>query len=311
MNILCITHRLPYPPNKGDKIRSFHQIWHLAKKHRVHVACLVDSPEDWQCLDALQGFCASVDAAYRQKTVALGHAACGLLSDKPLSVAAFSSHALRQKIMQRLREEHIDCILVCSSAMAGYVQHINHIPKIIDFMDVDSEKWRCYAHYSTFPLSALYRLEAKRLGRYEEMVARTFDQVIFTSDEEIRIFQKRVHNRPLAMISNGVDLDHFSPQHKRQDTAFSSEHTDIPNIVFIGVMDYFPNVDAVRYFCQEILPEVQKILPTVHFNIVGRNPVSAVKDLARLPHVTVTGGVPDVRPYLVVTSFFPPGFPRG
>jgi sugar transferase (PEP-CTERM/EpsH1 system associated) len=176
--------------------------------------------------------------------------------------------------------------------MAPYVWHVRDIPKVIDFVDVDSEKWRLYAAYHPVPFSWLYQLEAKRLTRYEEVIARTFNCCIFISREEANLFQRRVNDRPIVVVSNGVDLKYFVPN--VDDLSSSAE----PSLVFTGVMDYFPNVDAVHYFCREIFPFVREVVPQARFYVIGRNPTRRVKALGSLPGVIVTGSVSDVRPYL-------------
>jgi sugar transferase (PEP-CTERM/EpsH1 system associated) len=292
VNILYIAHRIPYPPNKGEKIRAFHQIRHLSKNHTVHLVCMVDDPADLPHIKTLEQYCASVEAVYRYKSATLLLAPLALLTPKPLSVISFYRGHLARKIAQKLETEKFDGIFVSSSAMAEYVLQVSNIAKVIDFVDVDSEKWRLYAAHHSFPLSWIYQIEAKRLAKYEEKIAKLFDHSIFISAEEIRLFQQRVNDRPISVISNGVDLDYFTFSKRELCHAVS------PTIVFTGVMDYFPNIDAVRYFCQEIFPLVREAVPEVKFYIVGRNPTRHVKKLACRPNVIVSGTVPDVRPYL-------------
>jgi sugar transferase (PEP-CTERM/EpsH1 system associated) len=210
----------------------------------------------------------------------------------PLSVASFRSQMLQERVRQILDNEKIDLIWVSSAPMAQYVWRVHEIPKIIDFVDVDSEKWRIYAERHAPPLSWVYRLEARRLGRYEEAAARLFDRSLFISLEETVLFRQRICDRPITVLPNGVDTDYFSPM--QRNVAFDGQ----PVIVFTGVMDYFPNVDAVTYFSQEVFPPVRKVIPQAQFYIVGRNPVRRVRELAYPPSITVTGAVPDVRPYL-------------
>src|SRR5581483_5654601 len=270
MNILYITHRIPYPPNKGEKIRAFHQLRQLAKKHAVHLACLVDDPEDLQYVPVLEQHCASVDFVYRRKVVSLLRATGALLTASPLSVASFYSRGLARKIRRRLQDVNIDRIIVFSSAMAAYVRHVSDIVKIMDFVDVDSEKWRLYTDHHPFPLSLVYKVEANRLARYEEEIAKEFACSLFVSHAEAELFAQRVQNRPIDVIPNGVDLEYFSAPTREERSAS-------PIVVFTGAMDYFPNVDAVSYFCREIWPLIQSGAPKVRFSIVGRNPTSQVK----------------------------------
>lgn len=292
MNILYLAHRIPYPPNKGEKIRAFHQIQHLARNHKVHLCSFVDDPSDLPHGETLGAYCASVDIVYRSNTLTPLLVTLALLKRLPLSVALFARKSFKRKVLQKLATERFDCIAVSSSSMAQYAAFVATVPKVIDFVDVDSEKWRLYAQHRSFPLSFIYRLEAERLARYEEQTAQAFDRCVLISEEERRLFQVRVNGRPVSVISNGVDLEYFSP------TGSTTPQVTPPTIVFTGVMDYFPNVDAVQYFCREIFPLVRKGEPQAQFYIVGRSPTRQVRALATLPNVIVTGTVPDVRPYL-------------
>jgi len=293
MNILYICHRLPYPPNKGEKIRAFHQLRYLSTRHTIHLACLVDDAEDLQHVEALERYCASIDMVYRPKIGAKLLALRALCTHQPLSVASFYSSALARKVRRRLAVEKVDRIVVFSSAMTVYVHHVSGIPKVMDFVDADSEKWRLFADYHPWILSWVYRLEACRLARHEVEVARFFDHAIFVTDRDAHILQERVPDRPISVIPNGVDLEYFTPP-QNKETA-----TEPPALVFTGMMDYFPNVDAVNYFCHEVFPLVREVVPAVQLYIVGRNPTQQVRQLSRQPNVIVTGAVPDVRPYLV------------
>jgi sugar transferase (PEP-CTERM/EpsH1 system associated) len=290
MNILYICHRLPYPPNKGEKIRAFHQLRYLATRHTIHLACLVADADDLQHVEALEQYCTSIDIVYRPKISAKLLALRALYTNQPLSVASFYSSALASKIRQRLAVERVDRIVVFSSAMTVYVQQVSGIPKVIDFCGCRFEKWRLFADYHPWMLSWVYRLEARRLARHEIEVARIFDHTIFVTDREAQILQEHVPGRPISVIPNGVDLGGRRPLKKTM--------TEPPALVFTGMMDYFPNVDAVNYFCREIFPFVREVVPAVQFYIVGRNPTRQVRQLSRQPNVIVTGAVPDVRPYL-------------
>ena len=153
MKILYIAHRIPYPPDKGDKIRAYYQIKHLATEHEVHLACLVDDPADLRHVSTLQECCASVTFAYRGRLQTLALAGLALFSNKPLTAASFYSRSLNKRIAQSIRREKFDAIVAYSSAVAGYVLHVSEIPKIMDFIDVDSAKWEHYAELCRFPMS--------------------------------------------------------------------------------------------------------------------------------------------------------------
>jgi sugar transferase (PEP-CTERM/EpsH1 system associated) len=294
MNILYLAPCVPYPPNKGEKIRAFHQIRLLSREHTIHLVCVARQREDLDCIKHLRRYCASVDWVYRKKTLPLRIlAALTFLVGKRF---AFRSRELEDRIVEKLRSEKFDRIYVFTASMAQYVRHVSDIPKVMDFVDVSSELWRAYANFHSFPLSWLCRLKAQRLARYEDEVARMFDHSVFVSEAEADIFRQRGGDRPVSVISNGVDLDYFSPP------ADGWPRPHLPIIAFTGTMDYFPNVDAVTYFCRQVFPLIRGVLPQAHFYIVGRNPAGIVKKLGSEPQVTVTGSVPDVRPYLARSS---------
>ena len=292
MKILYLAHRIPYPPNKGEKIRTFHQVQQLARRHTIHLCSFVDDPRDLPGAAKLREHCASVEVVYRGQARSVLLAAGALLKRSPFSVSLFYRKALAEKVAQKAATEQFDGIIVSSSSMAQYACLVPNVPKILDFIDMDSEKWGLYAEHRMSPLSHIYRLEAERLAKYEEEMAHVFDHSIVISEEERRVFKKRVSERAVAVISNGVDLDYFSPP-GNVATKISQ-----PIIVFTGAMDYFPNVDAVHYFCHEIFPLVRRGLSGACFYIVGRNPTWQVRELGKQTNVIVTGTVPDVRPYL-------------
>ena len=293
MNILYLCHRIPFPPNKGDKIRSYHHIKYLSQHHTVFLACLIDDPDDWQYVDSLRSMCQVVEAVGRTGFKKWFRAGKGFLGGQPLSLGAFFVPALQEKVNGLLEQKSIDRIVIFSSPMAEYVKHVSSIPKIIDFVDMDSEKWRAYGQIKPFPLSLLYRTEANRLGQYELDMATICQESLVISQEETHVLRERSNQMIVPkVIPNGVDYVYFSPPSNVQRTK--------PIIVFTAAMDYFPNVDGVIFFCQEILPQVHKMIPNAQLLVVGRNPVPALRRLAeQMPQVQVTGTVPDVRPYLI------------
>jgi sugar transferase (PEP-CTERM/EpsH1 system associated) len=292
MNILYLCHRIPYPPNKGDKIRSYHQIKFLSQHHSIYLACLIDDPDDWQYVDPLRSICCIVEAVERKRFQKWWRIGKALIGGQPLSLGAFFAPELQKKIQVILEQESIDRIVIFSSPMAEYVKHISSIPKIIDFVDMDSEKWRAYAQIKSFPLSSLYNIEAARLGQYELDVAKICEESLVISQEETHVIRERSNQMVVpTVLPNGVDYEYFSPPSNVERTS--------PIIVFTAAMDYFPNVDGALFFCREILPRIHQVIPQVQFLIVGRNPGSALRRIAeRMPQVQVTGTVPDVRPYL-------------
>jgi len=291
MNILYLCHRIPFPPDKGDKIRSYHQIEDLARRHRLHVITFVEGDADERHVPALRERCASLSVAKRGRFGTAAKAALALLAREPASVRCFHSGELVRAVDRILASEPIDLVLVFSSAMAQYALAWNRGARVIDFVDVDSEKWRAYAEATRGPMAWIYRLEGERLRRYDLAIARAFDRSIFVSRAEGDLFRRLGAEGPIDVIPMGVDLDAFRPAH-------GTEGSRAPEIVFVGMMNYFPNVDAVTHFAVDILPLVQKCVPDARFTIIGRAPSGRVRALANRRGVTVTGSVEDVRPYL-------------
>ena len=289
MNILYLCHRIPFPPDKGDKIRSFHQIESLGKRHRLHVVTFVDSAEDERHVPELRARCASLTVDRRTMATNVTREAKALLTGEAFSVACFRSPVLARGVERTLREESIDLALVFSSGMAQYVENATGLARVIDFVDVDSEKWRAYAARDRGPLRLLYVREADRLLRHDARVARAFDHSLFVSETEAALFRERTGADRVSAIPMGVDLEYFRP---------APEPAREPVLVFVGMMSYMPNVDAMRFFVGEILPRIRREVPGVKLLIVGREPAAAVRALADPPGVEVTGSVPDVRPYV-------------
>jgi len=292
MNILFLAHRLPYLPDKGEKIRAFHTIRELAARHSIYLVSFIEEVAEMSQVASLRKNCASVEVVLRRNSAAsLLHASVGVLVRRPLSVSLFYRKAFSEKISNTVANRKIDCIIASSGCMGQYVARLK-LAKIIDFIDVDSEKWRIYSERHGFPWSAIYRLEGRRLAKYEQELAESFNYSIVVSREESRLLQQRSTGCPIMVISNGVDLEYFRPPTRRGADISS------PVIIFTGAMNYFPNVDAVQFFALDIFPLVRRVFPEAVFCIVGRSPNRHVRQLAKLPNVTVTGAVPDVRPYL-------------
>ncbi|HET9952700.1 MAG TPA: TIGR03087 family PEP-CTERM/XrtA system glycosyltransferase [Candidatus Eisenbacteria bacterium] len=293
MRILYLAHRVPFPPDKGEKIRAYHQIAHLAPRHAIHLLALADTPEDVAHAASLRPLCASVDVVYRSRRMARLHALAALPSARSLSVAAFDSSALRRLVRKRLADSPPDAIVAYTCPMAAYVADVAGIPRLLDFVDLDSAKWRAYAERLGFPRSLVYNLEADRLARYEASMATVFEASTFVSDAEANLLRPLVPGRSIGVLPMGVDLDYFRPE----AVSGPDRPAPPPSVVFTGVMDYFPNTDAVRHFALDVLPALRRLVPDATFTIVGRRPTPEVRDLARLEGVRVTGEVPDVRPY--------------
>ena len=295
-DLLLLVHRIPYPPNKGDKIRSWHLLRHLAARYRVHLATFVDDPDDWQYVPHVRKLCASSHFAPLDPRRARLRSLRALLANRALSLDYYSDRTTRAWVRRTMRETGIERIVVFSSAMAQYAQDWSQARRVIDLCDVDSEKWRAYAQKKSWPASLLYNYEASRLLRYERDVAAHSDAALFVSAPEAALFKSLAPESAarIGWFGNGVDTAYFSPHADYANPYSAGERM----LVFCGAMDYWPNVDAVQWFAHEVLPLVRARVPQASFVIVGARPAAEVQALAQLPGVIVTGTVPDVRPYV-------------
>ncbi len=291
-----LVHRIPYPPNKGDKIRSYHLLKHLAQHYRVHLGTFVDDEDDWQHVPRLDALCAgSYYARLNPKTARL-RSLGALFGNRSLSLDYYRDAGLRAWVGATMEREGISRIVVFSSAMAQYAEPYPQARRVVDFVDVDSDKWKQYAAKKGWPMNMLYAHEARQLLAYERHVARVCDASLFVSAPEAALFRRLAPESEarIGHFNNGVDTVYFSPDGAYPDPYRAGELA----LAFTGAMDYWPNIDAVTWFARQVLPAVRERHPGAVFYIVGARPASEVQALAALPGVVVTGTVPDVRPYL-------------
>ena len=295
-NLLLLVHRLPYPPNKGDKVRSFHLLKHLLQTHRVFLGTFIDDPDDKQHLPTLRALCPDLHVERIQPRRAKVASLRGLLKREPLTLAYYRSSGLQRWVQGVAARHSLQASVVFSSSMAPFAQSLlPAVPMLVDFVDVDSAKWTQYAPDHRWPLSALYRREGRELLAYERRVATQARQSFFVTPNEVALFLSQAPECEgrVQALCNGVDADFFQPTASRASPFAPNE---LP-IVFTGAMDYWPNIDGVAWFAQDMLPAVRARWPQARFYIVGRSPSAAVRALSA-PDVVVTGTVPDVRPYL-------------
>ena len=294
-DLLLLVHRIPYPPNKGDKIRSWHLLKHLAQRYRVHLATFVDDPDDWQHVPAVQAVCASSHFAALSPRAARLRSLGAVLRNRSLSYDFYRNGELKAWVDNTMRQHGIGRIVVFSSPMAQYAEAWPQARRVIDFCDVDSDKWRQYAERKPWPASAVFGYEASRLLRYERHIAASFDASLFVSAPEAELFRGLAPESAArtGWFSNGVDTAYFAPGDFANPYAPGDKA-----LVFCGAMDYWPNIDAVQWFAADVLPALRARDPAVRLAIVGARPSAEVQALAAQPGITVTGTVPDVRPYV-------------
>jgi sugar transferase (PEP-CTERM/EpsH1 system associated) len=296
--ILFLAHRIPYPPTKGDKIRAWHFLAHLARTHVVHLACFVDDPDDWRHAEHLRTLCHECHFAALTRARAWRRAPGVLVRNQALSVACLRDAALAGWIADLAQRRPIRCIFAYSSAMAQFLPHgpAHGLRRIIDFVDVDSEKWRQLAAYRRWPWSWLYRRESERLRAFDRDAAERCDHCVFVSPTEAQAFRQLVPRATdkVVVVPNGVDSGHFSPE-LRLPRPFASGG---PVVAFTGDMSYWPNEDGVLWFAKQVLPRLRSEHPDLRFIVVGRRPGRRLRRSAVQLGFTLTGAVPDVRPFL-------------
>ena len=296
--LLFLPHRIPFPPNKGDKIRSYNLLRYLAEHYEIYLGTFIDDPQDWQYLDDVKKFCADVHAVTLNPKSAKLHSLVGFLRDEALTLPYYRNKSLQHWVDQIIRDQNIEQVLVFSSAMAQYVNGVayQHLHRVIDFVDIDSDKWHQYSRSQSWPMSWVYRREGDTLQRFEFDIARDFAASVFVSSEEAALFQRLLPEAEtkITYASNGVDTDFFNPEKDHPNPYSPDEKV----LVFTGAMDYWANVDAVSWFAKEIFPQIRESIKNASFYIVGSRPTPVVLRLNELAGVTVTGSVAEIPPYI-------------
>lgn len=297
-DILFLAHRIPYPPDKGDKIRSWHLLKYLAERARVHLGAFVDDPADMAHAEMLKSICGEVKLQPIKPSHRWTRSLRGLLKGDALSLALYYDPAMVAWIKQVQRRNRIGGIFAFSSQMAPYaLPHLGGKRSVMDFVDVDSEKWRQYAAEAPNGFKkAIYKREAGLLRSFEKHATRQFNTSLFVSEAEAAVFRKLAgsYAHTVKALNNGVDYRYFDPE-----AGFASLPAPTgPTILFSGAMDYRPNIDAVTWFASKVWPLVRKTHPSASFKIVGSKPAPEVKRLESGAGIIVTGRVEDMRPHL-------------
>lgn len=290
MKILYVCHRFPFPPKRGGKIRPFNMIRHLSQRHSVTVCSIARSEAEAEEGAGIAPHCERYEMGRVSNPVQVLRMVARLPTPVPSSMGFFWSQALADKINTLLEAERFDLIFVHCSSVAQYVSHVRGIPKILDFGDMDSQKWLEYVRYKPFPLKLGYWLEGSKMEREERRLATRFDLCTATTRGEWETLESYRTGVATDWFPNGVDAEFFKPD---------GEGYDPETISFIGRMDYYPNQECMFDFCERTWPLLRARRPGMKLLIVGADPSPAVRKLSELPGVTVTGSVPDVRPYVL------------
>ncbi len=297
MNILYLAHRMPYPPNKGDKLRAFRQIKKLSQHHDIWCACFVDYVGDRKYVNDLAKYCHRVEAVNLHKPLALLRGAAGWCTGSTITESFYHSSAMTRLIKRWCSETKFDAVVAFSSSMARYALSVATDRRVVDLCDLDSAKWTGYARESYFPLKQIYQTEGRRLARREADFIRRFDSaILITHAEAVQLHDIELQRR-VRIVGNGVDAPHQptqKPNERNKSTNHGSAALPPPIVGFIGTMDYRPNVEAVVWFVKHCWPSIRRAVPRVTFRIIGRNPSRRVCKLAHVPGVVVVGEVEKV-----------------
>jgi sugar transferase (PEP-CTERM/EpsH1 system associated) len=286
---LFLCHRIPYPPDKGDKIRSYHLLATLSRRGAVDLVAHVDDPRDLRHRQLLADLCHHVGILPLNPWVGRTRALLALAGGGPLSTAHLTRPAGRRLVAGLLRERRYDVVVGFSSQVGAYLEGLVHPPLVMDLVDVDSEKWAALGAARPGARGAIHRIEARRLRRAEAALGDRAFRVVLSTERELALYRSRVGRGTALAIPNGVvQPPRVTPQAERRE----------PLLVFVGAMDYLPNVEAAERAALEILPRVRAAVPAARLAVVGRNPLPRVRALAREPGVEVTGEVADLRPWL-------------
>ena len=296
-NILFLSHRIPYPPDKGEKIRAWHMLERLARSNEILLGTFVDDPADWKHLPFLRDLCASVACFDRNPARQRVKALLRMRPGRALSLDYFRDARLTAWVNVVLKQQAVSGIFVFSSPMAQYVMDACCPIRVLDMVDVDSDKWAEYSIHARWPMRNVWSREARTLLAFERKATKRFDRTLFVSEHEAQRFRALAPESTARTraIENGVDYRFFSPNLSYADP-YPAE-CSLP-IVFTGAMDYWPNIDGVCWFAREVLPSIRRRHPEAQFYIVGSNPAREVRALQSLAGVHVTGRVPDTRPWI-------------
>nr|WP_136251732.1 TIGR03087 family PEP-CTERM/XrtA system glycosyltransferase [Ningiella ruwaisensis] len=293
-NIVVIAHRVPYPPNKGEKLRTFHQLEHLQKKgHRLEVLVPCESSEDEFLAKQLAEHLNIKVSTFRLAPTIIRRLRA-LVSGRSISEVNFYSKDLAKALKEDVH--NVDVVYCTASSLAPYVfsQQLDLSHRcLMDFMDVDSDKWAQFANSASFPLRYIYRRESKLVQKLERDVLQKFDASFVIAHEEKALMQRLFkHTDTLHVLANGIDKSLFFPpieKPKQDDQRF--------HFFFAGVMDYKPNVDAVLWFTENCWPSIRQSIPNAHFTVAGMNPTSSIQQLSNQEGIEVTGFVNDIKPF--------------
>lgn len=295
MQILCLTSRLPYPPNRGDRLRAFNFIKHLSRHHELDLVSFIADESERAHIAPLQEYCRRVHVLKMDAPRSLLAVASNLWRREPLQALYYRNAAMQRLVNRLLAERNYDAVYVHLFRMVPYVVHHSDLYRVVDLTDVISQEVMRSLPYRNPAWRLLYRLERPRIERYERYVAETFEETWLISQADRKVLAEACPKANIHVVPNGVDTEYFHP---------TGQPAELNSLIFVGHLQVFHNVDAARYLVEDVLPAVQREIPECSLRLVGADPAPSVRQLGRYPEVEVTGYVPDLNDYLNRAAVF-------
>jgi sugar transferase (PEP-CTERM/EpsH1 system associated) len=295
MRILCLTSRLPYPPDRGDRLRAFHFIEHLSREHELSLASFIASESERDHVASLRAYCRDVHVLPMSPHRSALGAALNIWRREPLQALYYRLGAMRRLVDEMIATTGFDAAYVHLFRMAPYVARHARLYRIVDLTDVISKEIDLSLPYRSIASRAVYALEKGRIARYERWVAQSFEETWLISQSDREALARDCPGANIRLVPNGVDLEFFHP---------TSQSRVPDSLIFVGHLRVLHNIDAATYLAQEVLPLVQEKVPTCTLSLVGADPAPQIQRLGESPAVTVTGFVPDLNARLNRAAVF-------
>lgn len=290
-----LTHRVPWPADRGDRIRSAHLMRELSKYADISLACVSDEPVGKDQIEAIKRYTVRHSVKRITRSYSRLRALASLSVGGAITPAYHYRRSLLNTIKQWNREHPFSIVFTYCTGMIDYSRKLlgrtspGRPRHVLDLVDVDSMKWQSLAKHAEWPMKWVYTTEARRLRGIESCRRFPVTHVLVVSEREARAYHNNVREfMPLQIVGNGVDTEVFEPQ----------PDCSRPRLIFTGAMNYSPNVDAMLWFVERVWPTLQQRIPGITLTIVGRDPINKITQLEERPGVRVTGKVPDIRPYM-------------
>jgi sugar transferase (PEP-CTERM/EpsH1 system associated) len=295
MRILCLTSRLPYPPNRGDRLRAFHFIEHLSREHELSLVSFIASESERDHMASLRAYCQDVRVLPMSPWRSALSTALNIWRREPLQALYYRLGVMRRLVDDLVATSGFDAAYVHLFRMAPYVAHHPQLYRIVDLTDVISKEIDLSLPYRDPASRAVYRLERGRIGRYERWVAGSFEETWLISESDRQALALACPQANIRVVPNGVDLEQFHP---------TGQACSPDSLIFVGHLRVPHNMDAATHLAQDILPLVQNEVPACTLSIVGADPAPHIRKLGQSPDITVTGFVPDLNDYLNQAAVF-------